>query len=340
MATIRIQGLPAFPKAFFNAYSRLAVLVDENTLRYCYERVRRQLPKHKLIVVSAGEIHKNLNTCTQVWDQFTEAGLDRHSLVVVIGGGVLGDLGGFCASTYKRGIDFVLVPTTLLSMADSSIGGKTGIDFGSLKNHIGTFAQPRATWIATDFLKTLPKAELRSGFAEVIKHALIADRKLWNTLRSKSLEQQDWRKLIRHSVTFKSQVTTIDPYEKGLRKILNLGHTLGHALESYALGTPKPLLHGEAIAAGMVMEAQVAYNRKLVSSKERDEIAGYILSVFGRALLPEVEKLLPAMRQDKKNKGNVILMALPHGIGKAVYDIPVSQRDIRDAVVYYRSFQT
>lgn len=318
----------------------MAVLVDENTIRHCYEKVRQQLPSHRLIVVTAGEKQKNLNTCALVWEQFTDAGLDRHALVVVIGGGVLGDLGGFCASTYKRGIDFVLVPTTLLSMADASIGGKTGIDFGSLKNHIGTFALPKATWIATDFLKTLPQAELRSGFAEVIKHALIADRKLWNTLRSRSLQQQDLRKLVRHSVTLKSRITAEDPHEQGLRKILNVGHTLGHALESCALGTSKPLLHGEAIAAGMVMEAQVACSQKLMSSKERDEIARYILSVFGRVDVPEMEKLMPALQQDKKNKGNKILMALPKGIGKAVYDKPASERDIREAVAYYRSFQT
>lgn len=340
MATIRIQAAPALPKAFLKGYTSMAVLVDENTLRHCYEKVKQQLPPHRLIVVPAGEKQKNLNTCTLVWEQFTNAGLDRHALVVVIGGGVLGDLGGFCASTYKRGIDFVLVPTTLLSMADASIGGKTGIDFGSLKNHIGTFALPKATWIATDFLKSLPEAELRSGFAEVIKHALIADRKLWNTLRSRSLQQQDFRKLVRHSVTLKSRITAKDPHEMGLRKILNVGHTLGHALESYALGSPKPLLHGEAIAAGMVMEAQVAFSRKLMSSKERDEIAGYILSVFGRVDVPAMEKLMPALQQDKKNKGNKILMALPKGIGKAVYDIPVSERDIREAVAYYRSFQT
>ena len=340
MTAIRIQAHPALHKSLFRKHTRVAVLVDENTRRHCYEKIKNQLPAHSLIEIPAGEKNKNLATCQQVWQALTDAGLDRHALLVVVGGGVAGDLGGFCASTYKRGMDFMIIPTTLLAMADASIGGKTGVDFGGIKNHVGTFTLPIATWVATDFLKTLPTPELRSGFAEIIKHALISDRALWNAIRRKSLDEQDWPKLVRHSVKFKSAVVRMDPQEKGLRKVLNYGHSLGHALESYFLDSRTPLLHGEAIAAGMVLEAHIAVGKKLLAKADLDGIAGYIYQIFGKIELPEAEKLLPALRQDKKNKGNAILMALPKSIGKAVYDIPVSEREIRSAQGFYQTFQT
>ena len=340
MGTIRIQATPLLPKHLFKGYSAIAVLVDQNTRKHCYEKIKGVLPIHLVIEVPAGEQHKNLDTCQKVWEQVTSAGLDRHSLLVVVGGGVLGDLGGFCASTYKRGIDFLQVPTTLLAMADASIGGKTGVDFGSLKNHIGTFSLPIATWIATDFLKTLPKRELRSGFAEIIKHALISDRKLWNSIKSRSLEGQDWLRLVRHSAKFKAGVVRKDPVEKGLRKILNYGHTIGHAVESHFLMRGNPILHGEAVAAGMIMEAHIAFSEKRISRGDLDEIAGYVLNVFGKLELPGDEAILPSIRQDKKNKGKVILMALPKTIGKAVFDIPVSEGSIKSATAFYRAFQT
>lgn len=340
MTSIRIQARPLLSKSHFHAHTGVAVLVDENTRRHCYEKIKNQLPAHSLIEIPAGEKHKNLGTCQQVWQALTNAGLDRHSLLVVVGGGVAGDLGGFCASTYKRGIDFIIIPTTLLAMADASIGGKTGVDFAGLKNHVGTFTLPLATWIATDFLETLPVPELRSGFAEIIKHALMSNRAMWDKIRRKSLDEQDWPKLVRHSIKFKSVVVRKDPKEKGLRKVLNFGHSLGHALESYFLDTRTPLLHGEAIAAGMVLEAHIAVGKKLMTKADLDGIASYIHQVFGKIELPVAEKLLPALRQDKKNKGNAILMALPKSIGKAVYDIPVSEREIRSALGFYQTFQT
>lgn len=339
MASVTIQHLPKFPRAFFKNYSSVAVLADETTRVHCYEKVKGQLPKHHLIVIPPGERHKNLEICRLVWQQLTEAELDRHSLLVVIGGGVAGDLGGFCASTFKRGIDFVLIPTTLLSMADSSIGGKTGIDFGSIKNHLGTFAMPKATWVVTSFLDTLPTSELRSGFAEIVKHAILSDRKLWNSLRKKSLEQQDWRNLIKHSNAFKSSIVKKDPKEIGLRKVLNFGHTIGHALEGQALQTEKPILHGEAVAAGMIMESYIGLKKKLLKESEFDEIRDFILKIFGRIDVPPDESWMATIRQDKKNKGKKILMALPRGIGKAVFDISVTESEIRAATVNYRENQ-
>jgi 3-dehydroquinate synthase len=339
MNKVHIQSKASLPKALLKGYSKVIVLVDANTRTHCYGRISSQLPDHGIIEIPAGEQHKNLATCQQVWQQMTAAGIDRHSVLVAIGGGVVGDLGGFCASVFKRGLDFILVPTTLLAMADASIGGKTGIDFGPLKNHLGTFSMPKATWICTEFLSTLPPAELRSGFAEVIKHALISDRQLWNRLRKKPLEKQNLTGLVRHSASFKSRVVGRDPKESGLRKILNFGHTIGHALEGQSLQTSKPLLHGEAIAAGMVMEAHIAWKKKLLKEAEFAEIRNYVLDVFGRVALPAHDNWMEAMRQDKKNKGNRILMALPKSIGKAVFDVPVSEPEIRAAAGDYRSNQ-
>jgi 3-dehydroquinate synthase len=340
MTMIRVQSRPAFPKSLFRGYSTLAVLMDENTKMHCYPLIKDKLPPHVWIEMRAGEASKNLATCQNIWQQFTDSGLDRHSLVIIVGGGVPGDLGAFCASTFKRGLDFILVPTTLLAMADSSIGGKTGIDFGSLKNHIGTFAPPVATWIATDFLRTLPLEELRSGFAEVIKHCLISDRRLWASVRQKPLDRQDWLKLVQSSVKFKSAVVRKDPKESGLRKILNYGHTMGHALEGYYLHTNSRLLHGDAVAAGMVLEGHIAFQKKLLTRQELAEISDYILGVFGKVELPVMEKLMPSLLQDKKNRGKKILMALPKHIGQACFDRPVSEREIWDAAAYYDNIQT
>lgn len=339
MNKVHIQSKARLPKALLKGYSKVIVLVDANTRVHCYSRISSQLPDHAIIEIPAGEKHKNLATCEQVWRQMTAAGLDRHSVLVAIGGGVVGDLGGFCASVFKRGIDFILLPTTLLAMADASIGGKTGVDFGPLKNHLGTFSMPKTTWICTEFLSTLPPAELRSGFAEVIKHALISDRQRWNQLRKKPLEKQNLTGLVRHSASFKSRVVSRDPKEAGLRKILNFGHTIGHALEGQSLQTSKPLLHGEAIAAGMVMEAHIAWKKRLLKEAEFTEIRSYVLDVFGRVALPATDNWIEAMRQDKKNKGNRILMALPKSIGKAVFDVPVSEQEIRSAAGDYRSDQ-
>lgn len=339
MSSFVIQRKPRFPRTFFKKYSSVAVLADETTRYHCYEQIRTQLPAHRLIVIPTGERHKNLDTCKSVWQQMTEAALDRHSVVVAIGGGVVGDLGGFCASTFKRGIDFVLIPTTLLAMADASIGGKTGIDMGSLKNHLGTFAMPAATWIATSFLLTLPRSEVRSGFAEIIKHTILSDRSLFKAIAGKPLEQQDWTTLVKKSVAFKTSVIRKDPRESGLRKILNYGHTIGHALEGYALLSEKPMLHGEAVAAGMVMEAHIAWKKGLLREQEFGEIREFILRIFGQAELPADERWLESIHQDKKNMGNEIRMALPRRIGKAVFDIPVSAGEIRAAAASYRKGQ-
>lgn len=320
-----------------NRYSQIAVLVDENTKRHCYPLVRDVIPTHSLIEIKAGEKYKTIETCCTIWDHLTQAKFDRHGLVIIIGGGVIGDMGGFAAATFKRGIDFLIVPTTLLSQVDASVGGKLGVDYQGFKNHIGLFQQPKATLIAPIFLETLTEKELRSGYAEVIKHSLIGDAGMWNTIRKYPIKEQEWEKLIAASVAFKLQVTQEDPTEKGLRKILNFGHTVGHAIESTSLSTQMPLLHGEAIAIGMIAESQIAFKKNLISQEALGEIADYIISIFGRTRLPEDEVILKVMRQDKKNKENKILMALVNPIGQAVWDVEVSEKEICNSLAYYRS---
>lgn len=329
------EGLRDPLAAILQSYSKVAILTDENTHRLCYPLLSG-LPAHHVIEVPAGEEHKHLQTCQVIWQRLTDLNFDRHSLLVMLGGGVLGDMGGFCAATFKRGIDFILMPTTLLSQVDASVGGKLGIDFNNFKNHIGVFCEPQVTIIYTPFFKTLPVRELRSGFAEVIKHCLISDRKMWDVIRQKSLEEQDWDTLVKHSVDFKKSVTTADPTEKGLRKILNFGHTMGHALESYFLSRGNRIFHGEAIAMGMIMESFVAREEGLMTNGELTEVKNYVLSIFPKEKSPYDEgEVIQLMLQDKKNKGGEILMALPEGIGKAKWDVKVAGALIKKAFQYY-----
>ncbi len=328
-------------KAFLQQkqYSKTAVLTDRNTARHCYPMLREALPVHRLIEIPAGEEQKTLATCDTIWGQMTDQALDRHSVLVIIGGGVLGDMGGFCAATYKRGIDFILIPTTLLSQVDASIGGKLGIDFRHFKNHIGVFKTPVLTLLHSGFLKTLPEAEKRSGFAEVIKHALIADAGAWEQIRTRGLDDQDWDTLLRQSADVKLQVVKADPYEKGLRKTLNAGHTIGHAVETYLLQTDRKILHGEAVVVGLVCEAFLARQRKMLSDEAFQDIATYLLKIFGKVALTESDDdaIAGLTSQDKKNKGNRILCVLLKGIGNAEWDCEISTDEVKKALAFYRS---
>jgi 3-dehydroquinate synthase len=320
-------------------YSSLAVLVDENTRRHCLPLIAPVLPNTFVIEVKSGEDEKNINTSVIIWQAMTEQALDRHACLIVLGGGVLGDMGGFCAATYKRGIDFILIPTTLLAQVDASIGGKLGVDFNHFKNHIGVFQKPALTLLFNGFLKTLSEAELRSGFAEVIKHTLISDESVWKEIVSKNLSDQDWDNLIRHSVEFKAQVTTTDPKEKGLRKILNAGHTIGHALESYLLSKGRRILHGEAVAAGLIMEGYIAKKQGSLSDAEFNTIIGFILKIYGKVKVDseELTSIAQLTLQDKKNRGNKIMCVLLDGIGKARWDCEISLESVTEAVSFYRT---
>ncbi|HTF21030.1 MAG TPA: 3-dehydroquinate synthase [Chryseolinea sp.] len=320
-------------------YSKVIVLADENTRRHCYPLVASGLPTSPIIEVRSGEAQKNVTTCVDIWQKLTEQFVDRHGCLVVLGGGVLGDMGGFCAATYKRGIDFVLVPTTLLAQSDASIGGKLGIDFNHFKNHIGVFCQPTLTLLHSGFLKTLPPGELRSGFAEIIKHTLISDKAMWKQLIGRELDAQPWDLLVKHSVEFKTRITTEDPKEKGLRKILNAGHTIGHALETYLLTHGTRVTHGEAVAVGLVAEAHIASARNLLKAEELDEIAQYILRVYPRIVIDREteEAICQLMLQDKKNRDNKILCVLLNGIGHAKWDCEINVEEVKNALMFYQT---
>ena len=331
------QSLPAFLSQ--NQYSKIFVLTDTNTHKHCYPLVKPYLPTHTVFKVKAGEEHKNLATSEKIWEAMTNAELDRHALVINIGGGVIGDMGGFCASTYKRGIDFIQIPTTLLSQVDASVGGKLGIDFQGFKNHIGVFTLPKTVLIDSAFLSTLSVRELRSGFAEIIKHCLIADKNKWNEIREKDFEDQNWDDLIAHSVEIKQKVVAEDPTEKGLRKILNFGHTIGHAVETYFLTKPvnQKLLHGEAIAAGMVMEAYISYRKKMIGLQTLEDVEEFIFTTYGKVPLnlSDATIIVELAKHDKKNKDGKLKFSLLEAAGSCAFDCVVSANEIKQAVNYY-----
>ena len=339
--TVKIAPISESLATFFdqNEYSHIAILVDEFSNKYCLPIIQDLLPSNfTKILIKSGEHHKNLATCEQVWDRMTKANMDRHSLLVNLGGGVIGDLGGFCASTYKRGIDFIQIPTTLLAQVDASVGGKLGIDFHGLKNHIGVFQLPKAVLIDPTFIDTLSIQQKKSGFAEIIKHCLIRDEKEWSAIRQQSFEELDLSKLIAHSVAIKEAVVLEDPKEAGLRKILNFGHTLGHAIETYLLDKGKrKILHGEAIAIGMIVEAFISHQRDLISLQELEEIESYLFENYGRVKLhtEEISKIIALTAQDKKNKGKEIRFSLLTGLGDCGYDIPISASEMKKAIQYY-----
>jgi 3-dehydroquinate synthase len=340
MSTVTIaplaESLPAFLEK--SDFSAIAVIVDNHTYRFCYPEVKALLPKHTLIRIKAGEEQKHLATCELIWDALTRANFDRHALVLNLGGGVIGDMGGFCAATYKRGISFVQAPTTLLSQVDASVGGKLGIDFRGFKNHIGVFQQPDAVLIDPAFLQTLPERELRSGFAEVIKHCLIADAAQWDEIRRRDLNEQDWSTLVAHSVAVKQRIVEQDPTEKGIRKILNFGHTIGHAVETYFLTQPrKRLLHGEAIAVGMVAEAFIAFQKKMIDETLLTQIEEYLFAIYGKVRLTsdDVAPILSLTLQDKKNRGNQVRMSLLDSPGSCAFDVPVTSAEMRASLAFY-----
>lgn len=321
-------------------YAGWVVLVDEMTEKYCLPRVQKLIGNDKIttIKVPAGERHKHLDTCRFIWEEMFRAGVGRRWCMLNLGGGVIGDMGGFAAATYKRGIDFVQIPTTLLSQVDASVGGKLGIDFYEVKNSIGVFQNPQAVWIDPAFLHTLSAREVRSGYAEVIKHALIADAGQWDKLKNiTDLEAVDWQSIILASVAIKRDIVEQDPHERGLRKALNFGHTIGHAIESHWLPTDDRLLHGEAIGAGMIMEAWISTQRDQLTSRELKEITDYILAIYGHQSIPEkiFPKLIDLMRQDKKNDDERINFTLLAAIGQATVNATAEVDVIKEALRFY-----
>ena len=308
-------GKNSFSKLDISNYSQVAILVDENTKRDCLSKLP-QIENALIIEIKSGEEYKNISTCSFIWEQLTINNFDRNALLINLGGGVIGDMGGFCAATYKRGLEFIHIPTTLLAMVDASVGGKLGIDFKGFKNQIGLFNNPKAVLISPEFLETLAENELKSGFSEVVKHALISDNSLWVKLKNTPFNELDWESIINTSVQIKNKIVLADPFEKGERKKLNFGHTFGHAIESYYLEKGTPISHGEAVFMGMILETEISD----LSETNKNEIKNYILSNFALPYTPKKSSLHKFLINDKKNQDVKINFTLLNGIGNFSLD--------------------
>ncbi len=323
-------------------YSRHFVLADENTEKYCLPLLLENVPgiNFELIRIDAGEIHKHIGTCQVIWSGLMAGKADRKSLLLNLGGGVIGDMGGFCASTFKRGMDFVQLPTTLLSQVDASIGGKLGVDFQQVKNSIGVFHNPQAVFINPDFIKTLSFEETRSGFAEIIKHGLIADAEEWRKIMEVTdLKSVNWTDFIIPSLYVKQRIVEQDPFEKGLRKALNFGHTIGHAVEGYALGTDKPLLHGEAIAVGMIAESYLSHKHAGLPADTLEQITGFLLNTYDLYAFDKslFSVFLELMEQDKKNENGLINFSLIPSAGKVLVNQTCNKQEIVESLDYFNA---
>lgn len=325
-------------------YSKLFFLVDTNTHNDCLPRFLSHINTEKeieIIEIEAGEIHKNIETCTGVWNALSELNADRKSLLINVGGGVITDLGGFVASTFKRGIDFINVPTSLLAMVDASIGGKTGVDLGALKNQIGVINTPQMVIIDTHFLDTLPSLELRSGLAEMLKHGLIHNELYFNRLTELSkLKLEDLDTLIYESIMIKKNIVEQDPNENNLRKTLNFGHTIGHAIESFYLShEDKPsLLHGEAIAIGMILATHISTKTLGFPEAKNTSIKSKIKSIYGHVDIPDSDysPIIELLKYDKKNEHGNVNFVLLEDIGHPTIDCKVDNDLIIKAFNFYK----
>ncbi|SHH58019.1 3-dehydroquinate synthase [Winogradskyella jejuensis] len=326
--------------------SKIFILVDTNTHDLCLPQFMANLEpgyiQTEVMEMPEGEDHKTIDICMGVWEAMSQYGADRKSLLINLGGGVVTDLGGFVASTYMRGITYINVPTSLLAMVDASVGGKTGVDLGVLKNQVGVISEGAMVLIDVSFLATLPQSQMVSGFAEMLKHGLITDKNYWYTLTHlEDLDISDLDQLIYDSVIIKNDIVTNDPTEKGFRKTLNFGHTLGHAIESYFLEYDEKttLLHGEAIAIGMILESYISTKVAGLSIESLDEISKGILKTFSKITFntEDYSHIMKLMKHDKKNSHGIIKFVLLESIGKAKIDCEVPNEIILEAFDYYKS---
>lgn len=322
-------------------YTEIYVLADKNTHKHCLPIVLEKLPDRldvEVLEVPAGEQNKRLEVAADLWRQLNEKGASRHAILLNVGGGMITDLGGFVASTYKRGIDFMNIPTSLLGMVDAAIGGKTGIDLDAGKNLVGTFAHAYFTLIYPPFLKTLPKRERDSGFAEVLKHGLLKGEKELLQLLA-FWQKEDFEPMILQAARIKWEIVEEDVEDDGLRQTLNFGHTLGHAVESYFLDKGEPILHGEAVAAGMLMEAWLSAHVAGLNGDLFEQIQEIIRNEFPDLhwLAEDDERILKWLQYDKKNVGDIQYFALLEDIGHCTHGHEITLDQSAAALAYYRN---
>lgn len=326
-----------------NFHSKIFILVDSNTQKYCLPNFISNVGNSvnfEVICVPAGEIYKNLETCTSIWNELSNLGADRKSLLINLGGGVITDMGGFVASCFKRGISFINIPTTLLSMVDASVGGKTGVDLGVVKNQIGLFSNPEMVLIDTGFLNTVSEREKKSGVAEIIKYGFTFDEDIWNLIKkSKQTYANHYDTLVHRSVEIKNNVVLQDLHENNLRKALNFGHTIGHAIESYFLESKDKnnLTHGEAIAIGMVIE--MYFSSKLLNFpiEKTKELKQFVIDFYGKTIVEEkdIVPIIDLMKFDKKNVSGKVNFVLLENMEKCILDLTVSNSLLLEGFAFY-----
>jgi len=325
---------------------KVFLLTEEIPEKVCLPQIQSLLDKYGIrkIVIGGSETNKSIRSVELVWEFLSKSGADRKSLLINLGGGMLTDLGGFAASTFKRGIVFVNIPTTLLAQVDASLGGKTGINFNGLKNEIGVFREPDSVLINTGFLKTIDKKNFLSGYAEMIKHGLIKSPKHWKELQEYDLDHIDYealQEIIAHSVAVKDWHVQNDPTEKNVRKALNFGHTAGHAFESYALHRNRPILHGYAVVYGMIVELYLSCIKTGFDEKEMSFISGWLLNQYGKFEITgnDYEVLYELMTHDKKNEAGRINFTLLSKIGQVKINQNCSKELIFEAFDAYKKIE-
>ncbi|MDA9665925.1 3-dehydroquinate synthase [Bacteroidota bacterium] len=333
------QGtIKSFFKEFKNIFKekKIYLIVDENTIEHINYLEENFSVTSTYLKLESGEKNKSFNSVLKIWDFLNRNNVKSSDLLFVLGGGMLTDLAGFAASTYKRGIEFIYLPTTLLAMADASIGGKTGFNYQFFKNNIGTFMLPKAVFLDTTFLETLPKIELDSGMAEVYKHSIIGDVDLWNYLKVKS-KGLDLDYIIQSSKNLKLEIVNKDPYEKNIRKKLNFGHTTGHAIESYLLESNTPTLHGFAIAKGMIIESFIAKKENQLSENCFQEIKTVLTNKFKFYINFKIdsEAIIKLMLTDKKNTKNTINFSLPTKIGEVTVNHEIELKKVESYLIEF-----
>ncbi len=327
-----------FPK------EKIFLLCDTGSFKNCYPLVNSvlDLPEEQIVVIPSGDDNKNLETTQLVWQMLSTQGADRKSLLINLGGGMPTDLGGFAASTFKRGIKFINIPTTLLAQVDASIGGKTGINFEGYKNEIGVFQQASTVLVGKDFFKTLDQPNMISGYAEMIKHAFIYSEEVWNKLKSFNISNpnlSELEELVAESIRIKNHFVENDPTEKNIRKALNFGHTFGHAFESLAMYQKRAVLHGHAVAFGMICELYLSHQLLNFPFEEVKSITDTINSIFGTFDFTQADydELYRLMTHDKKNEGDQINFTLIEKIGKIKINCTATKEQIFDALDFYQS---
>ncbi len=344
MSVPHIVGKNALGQAavYFSGYSRIFVLVDENTEKLClpvFLDILSNVSITAVIKIKSGELHKNIQSASFIWQQLTRLHAERNALLVNLGGGVITDIGGFAAATFKRGIDFVNIPTTLLGQVDAAIGSKTGIDFEGYKNQVGLFADPKAVIIDPVFLDTLDRKQFRSGFAEMLKYALIMDIALWEMMDNRPFDAMapDLGDMVSRCVADKISIVEKDRQETGLRKLLNFGHTVGHALETFFLNSGTPVTHGEAVAAGMICATMISSHRQGLDCNSPEIVFEMIDRNFARLNFAErdIPEIMKLMAQDKKAKAGELRFTLLTKRGNAVPDVVVPEAKVRESLLFY-----